>query len=304
MIVDAHAHVFLSTADDPARPVDELAPPEREAPIELFERHQHQAGVDGAVLVPLGAEDGYVAGILADRPDRYRGIAVAEPALTAPAGAAGSTGAASAGAQPASAEVTDPGRVAERLAVGGFSGLRFFALPGRVDDDPPWWPVLRRLADDGRVLWLYPRAEDLPTVEEVAARLPQLRILLNHCGFTKEAIHVDDRGRPRIHSPVPQPHEDRVLGLAAFANVAVLLSGAYGFSAEPYPYPDVAGVVGRVADRFGIERLAWASDFPWIVEDPGYRACLELVDHHLPGLSADERAAVLGGTIRRLLDWS
>lgn len=279
MIVDAHVHVFRSLADDPERTVDALAPAFREAPLELLRAHMLEAGVDRAVLVPLGREDAYVAGILATNPAEFAGIAVAR------------------------AGEHDPGVVAARLAAGGFRGLRMFGLPGLLQDVPPWLAVLERLASTGAVLWLYPEADQLDTVDEVAARLPGLTIVLNHCGFTQAGIGIDEFGRPRIDTPVPQPHEERVLRLARHDNVAVMLSGAYGFSHAAYPYPDVAGVVGRLAEAFGPARLAWASDFPWITEQPGYRACLDLVDHHLPGLTPSERAQVLGGTINRLLDW-
>jgi L-fuconolactonase len=284
MIVDAHVHVFLSAADDPRRTADQLAPPERQAPVEQLEQQMARAGVDGAVLVPLGPEDDYVSGIVAQQPHRYAAIAVADD------------------------HTRDPGRVGERLAR-GFSGLRMFGLPGVPEDAggagnaPPWFPILERLAADGMVLWLYPRAEHLAAVETVARRLPDLRILLNHTGFTQAGIRRDAQGRPRVDSPVPQPHEAKVLALARYPHVSVMLSGAYGFSSDDYPYPDVGEVVIRVAEAFGIDRLAWASDFPWIVDDPGYRACLDLVDHHLPGLSQAERAGVLGENIRRILNW-
>jgi predicted TIM-barrel fold metal-dependent hydrolase len=277
-IVDAHVHVFLPVPDDPDRTVDVLAPPEREAPLDALEREMADAGVDGAVLVPLGPEDRYVSECIASDPTRFAGIAVA-------------------------AADEDPGRVAQRLDVGRFSGLRMFGLPGDPTDRPPWLGVLERLAADGHVLWLYPRAEHLPTVDAVAARLPDLRVVLNHSGFTQAGIGRDQYGRPRIDSPVPQPHEAQVLDLSRHPNVSVIVSGAYGFSRLEYPYPDVAEVVRRVADAFGLDRLAWASDFPWIVVHPGYRACVELVDHHLPGLAPAERSAVLGGNIRRILRW-
>jgi predicted TIM-barrel fold metal-dependent hydrolase len=279
MIVDAHAHVFLSVADDPERTVDALAPPGREAPLEMLERQMADAGVDGAVLVPLGPEDRYVSRCVASDPARFAGIAVA------------------------ASDDEDPGRVAERLDVGRFSGLRMFGLPGELADCPSRLGILERLAADEHVLWLYPRVEHLPTADAVAARLPDLRIVLNHTGFTQSGIGRDQHGRPRIDSAVPQPHEAQMLALSRHPNVCVILSGAYGFSHLEYPYPDVAEVVRRVADAFGIERLAWASDFPWIVERPGYRACLELVDHHLPGLSPAERSALLGDNIRRILRW-
>lgn len=279
MIVDAHVHVFLSAADDPERTVDEIAPAEREAPVDLLERQMRDAGVDGAVLVPLGPEDGYVSRTAASDRGRFANIASEAPGED------------------------DPGRVAERLDGGGFSGLRKFGLPGDLADHPPWLGVLERLAADGRVLWLYPRAEHLPTVAAVAERIPELRVVLNHTGFTQAGIGHDDFGRPRIDSPVPQPHEAQVLALSRHPNVSVVLSGAYGFSHLAYPYPDVAEVVRRIADAFGAERLMWGSDFPWIVDHPGYRACLELIDRHLPGLSPVERAAILGDNIRRVLRW-
>ena len=279
MIVDAHVHVFLSASDDPDRTVDMLAPPEREAPLAALDGQMAEAGVDGAVLVPLGPEDRYVSECIASDPPRFAGIAVA------------------------AADDEDPGRVAQRLDAGRFSGLRMFGLPDDLTERPSRLGVLERLAATGNVLWLYPRAEHLPIADTVAARLPDLRIVLNHNGFTQAGIGRDQHGRPRIDSPVPQPHEAQVLALSRHPNVSVILSGAYGLSHLEYPYPDVAEVVRRVADAFGIERLAWASDFPWIVEHPGYRACLELVDHHLPGLSAAERSAVLGGNIRRILRW-
>lgn len=279
MIVDAHAHVFLSAMADPERTVDELAPAEREAPLDLLERQMRDAGVDGAVLVPLGPEDRYVSGIVASDPERFAGIAVAAPGED------------------------DPGRVAERLDVGGFSGLRMFGLPGDLANLPKWFGVLDRLAVEGKVLWLYPSAEHLPTVDAVAARLPELRMVLNHTGFTQSGIGRDEYGRPQIDSAVPQPHEAQVLALSRNPNVSVILSGAYGFSRLEHPYPDVAEVVRRVADAFGMERLMWGSDFPWIVDRPGYRECLGLIDHHLPGLSHVERTAVLGDNIRRILRW-
>lgn len=279
MIIDAHAHVFLSAADDPERTVDELAPVEREAPVDLLERQMRDASVDGAVLVPLGPEDGYVSRVASSDRGRFANIASEAPGED------------------------DPGRVAERLDAGGFSGLRMFGLPGDFADRPGWLGVLERLADDGRVLWLYPRAEHLPTVAAVAERIPELRIVLNHTGFTQAGIGRDEYGRPRIDGPMPQPHEPQVLALSRHPNVSVVLSGAYGFSRLEYPYPDVAEVVRRTADAFGTERLMWGSDFPWIVDRPGYRACLQLIDHHLPGLSPAERAAVLGNNIRGLVQW-
>lgn len=272
MIVDAHVHIFRSAADDPDRPVDAIAPAEREAHLDLLEETMAAHGVEAAVLIPLGPEDAYVSGAVESSSDRFAGIAVWDGAV-------------------------DPGRVAARLERGGFSGLRMFGFDGGA---PPW-PVLECLAVDGHLLWLYPGPKDLSVTDEICRRLPDLGVVLNHTGLMQGGIGVDEKGRPRIDSLIPQPTEDLTLALAAHPHVSVILSGAYGFSHQAWPYPDVAEVTRRVAESFGTGRLMWASDFPWILADPGYKKMLALVDHHLPGMSPDERRAVLGGNARRIV---
>ncbi len=57
-------------------------------------------------------------------------------------------------------------------------------------------------------------------------------------------------------------------------------------------------------DREGTagSRMLWASDYPWIKQIPGYEPQLELVDHYLPNLTLEERAAIMGDTAARLFD--
>lgn len=270
MIIDAHLHVFLSASQDRRRTVDAIAPPERSAPLELLEATMDAHGVDRAVLVPLGPETGYISSAVAARPARYVGIGVWDGD-------------------------TDPGRVADRLTEAQMDGIRMFGF-----DEPPW-KVLKRLAADQRLLWLYPRPADVETIHTVCGQLPDLSVVLNHTGLVQGGIGVDDDGRPRIESEIPQPTEGRMRDLSAFPNVSVIISGAYGFSHEPWPYPDIAPITRRMADAFGTQRLMWASDFPWILDDPGYEATMSLVDEHLPDLSHDERAAVLGRNARRIV---
>jgi predicted TIM-barrel fold metal-dependent hydrolase len=46
--------------------------------------------------------------------------------------------------------------------------------------------------------------------------------------------------------------------------------------------------------------MLWASDFPWITEQPGYQEQLALVDHLLPDLSLEDRARICGGNAEEL----
>lgn len=84
--------------------------------------------------------------------------------------------------------------------------------------------------------------------------------------------------------------------LARHPNVYVHMSGRYAFSRTAYPYSDLRPVVERVYQAFGAGRMMWASDYPGILFEPGCADTLALVDHHLPGRTAEERLAILRGT--------
>ena len=45
----------------------------------------------------------------------------------------------------------------------------------------------------------------------------------------------------------------------------------------------------------------WATDFPWIVDDPGYDKMAQVVDELLPDLTPPDRDAIMGGTAKRVL---
>ena len=75
------------------------------------------------------------------------------------------------------------------------------------------------------------------------------------------------------------------------------------FSHEPYPHHDMAPVAQRLYKIFGPERMLWASDFPWILEVPGYEEQLNLVDIMLPDLSKKELNLIKGGNAELLFNF-
>ena len=78
-IIDAHVHVFRPAAVFP-RGVDQLAPAERDAPVEDLLELMARNDVDAAVLVPLDAHDDYVGRVLVEHPGTFAAIAVATSA--------------------------------------------------------------------------------------------------------------------------------------------------------------------------------------------------------------------------------
>jgi predicted TIM-barrel fold metal-dependent hydrolase len=281
--VDGHAHVFRP-ASVSARGTDGLAPADRDAPVEDLLARMDDAGIAGAVLVPLDGSDDYVAEALERYPGRLAAVAVATPAELG-------TG----GVDPVAA-------LRSRRERWPFGALRtsWLGEPGRGIADSPFLPVLRALAAERLPLWSYLPPAQLPLLEELVRLLPELRVVLNHLGFCPHDMWVDEHRRPRFDDPFPEPLVLRLERLAEAPGVHVLVSGQYALSAERPPYADLFPVTRRLATAYGAERLLWGSDHPWPSEVPGYPELPGLVRAALPELDADDTARVLGGTARAL----
>ena len=79
------------------------------------------------------------------------------------------------------------------------------------------------------------------------------------------------------------------------------LSGQYAFSKEDYPYQDLASWHRSLYEIYGIERLMWATDFPWIFNNPGYGKMSRIISELLPDLSEYEYDQIGGGNARKFL---
>ena len=91
------------------------------------------------------------------------------------------------------------------------------------------------------------------------------------------------------------------MALHPYENVNVLLSGQYAFSKEDFPYRDLAGWHSGLVNRFGADRCMWATDFPWILEAPGYEPYTRVIDELMPDLDEESRRLIMGETARRVL---
>jgi predicted TIM-barrel fold metal-dependent hydrolase len=284
--VDGHAHVFRAAALS-RRGVDELVPADREAPVEAFIATLEANAIDQAVLVPLDEHDDYVAEAVRGHPGRFAAVAVASAVEQ------GRTD-----ADPVAALESRR----ERLP---FSAVRTMWLgePGRPIAESPMLPALEWCESEGLCLWSYLPPGQFPFLSELARRMPGLRIVLNHFGFTPHDLRVDEHARPRFDERLPLEQQNRVAALAEAPNVFVMLSGHYAVSEQDAPYPDLVGVTRHYVDSFGPERLLWGSDMPWPEHQPGYAALLGAVDAALPDLDAAGRERIFGGTARALLDF-
>ena len=278
-IVDAHAHVFRPASVSP-RGTDDLAPAERDAPVEDLLARMEDAGVAAAVLVALDGSDGYVAEVLERYPHRFAAVAVATRAELG-------TG----GVDPVAALRARRGRWP-------FGAVRtsWLGEPGRSVVDSPFLPVLRFMAREQLPLWSYLPPEQLPLLVDLVGLLPDLPVVLNHLGFCPQDMWIDEYRRPRFDDPFSESLVAQLERLADAPGVHVLVSGQYALSAAEPPYADLFPVTRRLAGAYGAQRLLWGSDHPWPSDVPGYRQLPGLVRAALPELDAADTARVLGGT--------
>jgi len=131
------------------------------------------------------------------------------------------------------------------------------------------------------------------------ARFPRLTFILDHCGMPEDGIPVD---RPQGGERPGPDYFDEVLKLAEYPNVALKWCHEQKkFGAGPYPYEPLRPFLRRAINAFGPQRLLWASDRTVNTAHSWSDLLHYLRDD--PELSPDEKAWILGGSARRILDW-
>jgi len=269
-VIDAHVHVWKALpAGVPG--VSTIVSPHEDVPVEraldVLDRH----GVDRAVLVqPMfrGEDNNYVAAAARDRPTKLAAVCVVDPRL--------------------------PG-AADRLEhwAGAF-GCRGLRLRPRVPeesaafDDLATFPLWDRARSLGVVVSLLASPEHLGRIGALAARFPEVPLVLDHLAHPRVTEGVNDTGFQEM------------LALASYPLVFVKVSGYYHFTDRPDPYSDCRPFVEALYDRFGPERLVWGSDFPHVERTTGYARALEFVSGELPFLRGPDRELILGGNAAKL----
>ena len=256
-VVDAHLHLFKAVSEDYPRTVyPGMANAEMEVLAEDLLGVMGTAGVDKAIVVPLGPQDEYLRDLQINFPGRFVGVGNHDP---------------------------DSKGIAEdldqRIDLSGIQGIRVSGVDASAStaDDPETYelfPLFQAMADRGLKVWFYSEPQQVELYEKDMDLLPGLVTAFNHSGFM---VTID--------------------------NTYVHFSGQYAFSHKPYPYLDMTPVAEALNNAFGARRMLWASDFPWILSEPGYPEQLALVDHLLPDISDTERDFIRGGTASSLFSF-
>lgn len=135
----------------------------------------------------------------------------------------------------------------------------------------------------------------LPLLRELVRRNPDTQVVVDHLGLAQ----------PPEPPPPPEPFADlpNVLSLAAFDNVAIKISGAGTLSHYPFPYQDIWEPLRKIFDAFGFDRCMWGTDWTRAVKLLTYEQGVEAF-RVTDQLSDSERSALMGGTLKRIYNWS
>ena len=268
-ITDSHAHVWAAEGRDPPwRPELDFRPT-TVAPIEQLLIDLDDAGVADAVLVQPSVysfDHVYLRHAMALAPSRLRGVMLVDP-LDPNVGNA------------IRATARDP----------GFTGLRLIPLRS----DRGWFgpgsePIWRAAAELSLTMTFLVRPDQIPAVAPWAARFRDVPVVIDHLG------------RPDLSEATGRAAIAELLELAALPNVNVKLSAFGSVNALPSPDGRSPGWLPMVTEAFGVDRVMWGSDYPWVLETGTIATSLAMTAAALPDLSSRDRAAVFGGTARRL----
>lgn len=272
-LIDAHVHVW--TPDVARYPLVEGFPAEKMeprsfTPQELF-AHCRPQKVDRIVLIQMifyGVDNRYMLDAIAGHPGVFRGVAVIDES------------------QPG---VCDEMR---RLAEQGVRGFRLYTDKRSAEswlDSPAMKAMWSCAAETAQAMCLLADPDSLPAVQKMCAKFPQTRVVIDHFA------------RIGMRGPAAPEEIDNLLRLSEFQHTFVKTSAFYALGKKRAPYLDLAPLVRRLRDSFGAERLMWASDCPYQVQDGHtYADSIALIRDRLDFLSPADKASMLRGTAERV----
>lgn len=133
--------------------------------------------------------------------------------------------------------------------------------------------------------------QHLPALRSVAEAFPTVPILLHHMAMV------------RAHERWPHPNLQELLRCATFPNIFVKISGfAYASTVKwDFPYSESLWLVRAIYENFGPHRMCWGSDYPVVRQFMTYRHSLEAFRTHCTFVTDDDKKAILGENLHRLL---
>lgn len=254
-MIDAHVHLWQLGAHDCAWPTPADGVLHRDFTLDALVATLDDAGIDRAILVQ-SQESARDTAWLIETGGGTRRIA----------GVVGW------------ADLGDRDAVAALSRHPLIKGLRPMVQDRAADwyDDPARDAGFAAMAARGLVLDALVRPAHLPALDRLAARHPDLVIVIDHAA------------KPEDRPDGLRDWRSAIAPLADRRNVHVKLSGLL----TEMPREAAAPVVGALFELFGAGRLLWGSDWPVVTASSGYRDWFDLAQALTP---EGDRQTVFGG---------
>jgi predicted TIM-barrel fold metal-dependent hydrolase len=125
-------------------------------------------------------------------------------------------------------------------------------------------------------------------LDAVMAKLPDLRVQLNHAGAVDPLTREID-----TVCRVVNRHEN--------IYVSTAMMGLVWDDGTEYPFPNYLRRLERLKEGVGIERMMWGTDWPHLSHQMHYPQAIDCVRRHASFMSDSDKDAFLGGNARRFL---
>jgi predicted TIM-barrel fold metal-dependent hydrolase len=280
--IDAHVHVWTDdTGHYPLGPgwKPEDMSPRRFTPQDLL-KHTKAAGVDRVNLIQMsyyypkegtpgetgkGFDNRYMLDMMALYPDTFVGTAVIDPLGEA------------------------PDRLMGELAR---KRVRAFRILPKLSKQPP----TRWLEPDGYATMFAAGAKNnqamsclidpdgLPEVDRMCRKFPDTPVVIDHLA------------RIGVDGTIRDADVDSLCALAKHPRVLVKVGAFYALGKKKPPYTDLAPLIRRVVQAFGVKRCLWESDCPFQVVEGTYQDSIDLVRKRLDFLTDEDRDWLLRRT--------
>jgi predicted TIM-barrel fold metal-dependent hydrolase len=271
--IDAHVHVW--TPDTKRYPLapgfrrDEMKPPTF-TPEQLF-AHARPCGVGRVVLIQMsfyGFDNSYMLDTIRRFKGIFAGVAVIDDSAQQPA------------------------MEMRRLKEQGVRGFRIYPRNLPVDqwlDGAGMQAMWKCGAEEGLAMCHLINPDALPAVDRMCGKYPETPVVIDH--FAR--IGVDGEVRDE--------DVEQLCRLAKHSNTYVKLSAFYALGLKAAPYLDLAPMIRRLIDAYGVERLMWATDCPYQVQEGHlYADSIELIRSRLDSLSDGDRDWLLRKTAEKV----
>jgi predicted TIM-barrel fold metal-dependent hydrolase len=186
----------------------------------------------------------------------------------------------------------EPAALMRSLAEQGVRGFRIYPRNLPVDrwlDQPGMQAMWQCGADEGLAMCHLINPEALAAVDGMCRKFPNTPVVIDH--FAR--IGVDGTMR--------EADVDRLCRLARHRHTYVKVSAFYALGKKKAPYLDLAPMIRRLLDAYGPERLMWATDCPYQVQEGHtYADSIELVRSRLDFLSDSDRQWLLIKTAEKV----